>query len=130
MTADLTGSLAGIKRHDYLPFGEELFAGTGGRATAQGYAAPGDPSDKVRQQFTAYEQDGETGLDFAEARYYARGQGRFTGVDPLHTSAKLTDPQTFNRYAYVSNRPTVFTDLLTCAGIATNRRMNGGSVGT
>ncbi len=27
MIADQTGSLAGIKRHDYLPFGEELFAG-------------------------------------------------------------------------------------------------------
>ena len=25
-----TGSLTGVTRHDYLPFGEELFAGTGG----------------------------------------------------------------------------------------------------
>ena len=24
-----TGSLTGIRRHDYLPFGEELFAGAG-----------------------------------------------------------------------------------------------------
>ena len=27
MVIDQTGTLANIKRHDYLPFGEELFAG-------------------------------------------------------------------------------------------------------
>jgi hypothetical protein len=37
-----------VKRHDYLPFGEELFAGVGSRTTAQGYAA-----DAVRQKFTS-----------------------------------------------------------------------------
>jgi YD repeat-containing protein len=36
MVADRTGSLAGVKRHDYLPFGEELFAGTGNRTVQQG----------------------------------------------------------------------------------------------
>ena len=49
MVADRSGSLAGVKRHDYLPFGEELIAGAGGRATAQGYGA----TDNVRQKFTA-----------------------------------------------------------------------------
>jgi predicted phage tail protein len=34
MIADKTGSLTEIKRHDYLPFGEELFAGSGGRAAS------------------------------------------------------------------------------------------------
>jgi hypothetical protein len=38
MVIDKSGSLAGIKRHDYLPFGEELSAGVGGRTTTQGYA--------------------------------------------------------------------------------------------
>ena len=33
---DQTGSRANVKRHDYLPFGEELFAGTGGRTVAYG----------------------------------------------------------------------------------------------
>jgi len=37
MIFDQTGSLANISRHDYLPFGEELFAGTGGRTAPQGY---------------------------------------------------------------------------------------------
>jgi len=47
MIFDQSGSLATVSRHDYLPFGEELFAGTGGRTTAQGYSA----SDGVRQKF-------------------------------------------------------------------------------
>src|SRR6202040_1881748 len=37
MIFDKTGTLANTKRHDYLPFGEELFANTGLRTTAQGY---------------------------------------------------------------------------------------------
>jgi len=36
MIIDQTGLLANVKRHDYLPFGEELFAGTGGRTVQQG----------------------------------------------------------------------------------------------
>src|SRR5713226_9110382 len=36
MIFDQSGSLANVSRHDYLPFGEELFAGTGGRTAAQG----------------------------------------------------------------------------------------------
>jgi hypothetical protein len=37
-------------------------------------------------------------------------QGRFTSVDPLMASATAMDPQSFNRYAYVRNRPLVFID--------------------
>jgi YD repeat-containing protein len=37
MVTDQTGSLANMKRHDYLPFGEELFAGVGGRSAGHGY---------------------------------------------------------------------------------------------
>ncbi len=101
---DQTGSLANVKRHDYLPFGEELFAGTGGRTTAQGYTG----GDGVRQQFTSQERDVETGLDYFGARYYSSVQGRFTGYDP----GKFTpaDPQNLNRYAYVQNNPLKFID--------------------
>jgi YD repeat-containing protein len=35
--ADATGNLANISRHDYLPFGEELTAGYGGRTSRHGY---------------------------------------------------------------------------------------------
>ncbi len=71
MIAERTGSLAGIKRHDYLPFGEEVFAGVAGRTAQQGYLP-----DYTRQKFTGYERDNETGLDYAQARYYASVQGR------------------------------------------------------
>ena len=39
MILDQTGNLNTLKRHDYLPFGEELIAPTGGRSAAQGYAS-------------------------------------------------------------------------------------------
>src|SRR5437762_9986585 len=66
MIVDKSGSLASVKRHDYLPFGEELFAGTGGRTSQQGYGI----GDSVRQKFTQQERDNETGLDYYRARYY------------------------------------------------------------
>lgn len=100
------GSLASVKRHDYLPFGEEIFAGTGGRTTAQGYSL----SDGVRQHFTGYEADLETGLNFAQARYQSPIQGRFTSVDRLMASAGVANPQSFNRYSYVTNNPLTLVD--------------------
>src|SRR6185369_16145591 len=117
---DQSGSLSSVKRHDYLPFGEELFAGTCGRSVTQGYAG----GDGVRHQFTSYERDSETTLDFAKARYYSSLQGRFTSIDPLAASASLTDPQSFNRYSYVSNRPLSFIDP---TGLF--RKIPGGCVG-
>jgi len=104
MIANKSGTLASVKRHDYLPFGEEiggpLVALLGGRTSAQGYTG-----DSVRQHFTGYEADGETDLNFAQARYQSPTQGRFTSVDPLGASASVGDPQSFNRYSYVQNNP-------------------------
>ncbi|MCM3874260.1 MAG: RHS repeat-associated core domain-containing protein, partial [Pyrinomonadaceae bacterium] len=105
MVIDKTGSLANVKRHDYLPFGEELVALQGVRTTGLGYIA-----DTIRQKFTSYERDGETQLDYAQARYYSSQQGRFTSVDPLMASASTGDPQTFNRYTYALNSPANVTD--------------------
>jgi hypothetical protein len=56
MLFDQTGDLANVKRHDYLPFGEELIAPISGRTTAQGYAGDG-----VRQQFTSHEREMKPG---------------------------------------------------------------------
>jgi RHS repeat-associated protein len=66
--------------------------------------------DGVRKKFTGYEKDQETGLDFAQARYYGEGLGRFTSVDPKFESAKLDMPQSWNRYSYVINNPLAYTD--------------------
>jgi YD repeat-containing protein len=38
MIFDASGSLLTVSRHDYLPFGEELFAGIAGRTVTQGYS--------------------------------------------------------------------------------------------
>ncbi|MBK7706172.1 MAG: RHS repeat-associated core domain-containing protein [Acidobacteria bacterium] len=67
-------------------------------------------SDNLRQKFTGYQKDDETGLDFAEARMYENRHGRFTAVDPLLASGKSANPQIFNRYTYVMNSPLVNTD--------------------
>jgi RHS repeat-associated protein len=106
MIFDQTGSLANMRRHDYLPFGEELLAPTSGRSAAQGYAG----GDGVRQQFTLYERDTETNLDYAQARYYSMIQGRFTGPDPSLISTVPIQPQSFNRYSYCLNNPVNFID--------------------
>ena len=106
MTIDKTGSLAGVRRNDYLPFGEQLVATQGLRTTAMGYGA-----DDTRQKFTSKERDEETGLDYFIARFYAPTQGRFTSVDPVFFQASMTiDPQRFNLYSYTRNNPLKFVD--------------------
>src|SRR5262249_33281396 len=102
---DRSGSLGGIRRHDFAPFGEELFAGAAIRSASNGYSG-----DSARQKFEQYERDNETGLDFAQARYYASVQGRFTSPDPLQESAKPENPQSWNRYIFVLNSPLVYID--------------------
>jgi RHS repeat-associated protein len=107
MITDSTGSLTGIKRHDYLPFGEELTANQGGRTTLQGYSI----NDGTRQKFTSKERDNETGLDYFGARYFASTQGRFTSADPAMVSlARMVDPQQLNLYSYVRNKPLSLID--------------------
>ena len=85
-----------IRRHDFLPFGEEL----------QPTAPPPD-----KPLFTGKERDAETGLDYFGARYQRAGVGRFTTVDPLMTiEENLADPQRWNRYAYVRSSPLRYVD--------------------
>ncbi len=106
MIFDQSGSLATTSRHDYLPFGEELGAGIGGRTQQQGYSA----SDGVRQHFSQKERDNETGLDYFGARYYSSQQGRFTSVDPSRKSILPLNPQSWNRYSYTYNNPLALVD--------------------
>jgi RHS repeat-associated protein len=88
-----------MARHDYQPFGEEI-------------NRPSYGADEVRKQFTGYERDEETDLDFAQARYYARNHGRFNSTDPIYIKAnRLTNSQRLNLYAYVRNNPFKFVDL-------------------
>ena len=118
---DKTGSLGGTTRHDYLPFGEELFAN--GRAPHLGY----NNGDNTRQQFTLKERDVETGLDYFHARYYASAQGRFSGTDRYDINLErqytfdrsegevllqryIIKTQRWNRYTYALNNPSKYID--------------------
>ena len=116
-----------VSRHDYMPFGEELGAGVGGRTTGMGF--PGS-SDGIRQKFTGYERDAETALDFAHARFYSSSQGRFTSVDPLTASATPANPQTFNRYSYVTNSPMNVIDPSGMLGIPYRSGLPGSRFGS
>jgi RHS repeat-associated protein len=102
---DQTGKVTA--RRDFLPFGEELTANEANRKQGLGYTYG---VDKVKQRFTGYERDGETELDFAQARYYNSKHGRFTSADPLTASGAISHPQTWNRYNYVSNNPLNMVD--------------------
>ena len=109
VVTDASGNLKG--RHDYLPFGEEIPSGIGGRTTTMEYGS----NDGVRQRFTGKEWDTETGLDYFGARYLSAAQGRWTipdwseGAAPV-PYADLHDPQTLNLYAYVRNNPLTRSD--------------------
>jgi RHS repeat-associated protein len=79
-------------------------------------------SASTKWAFTNYERDnaaGDSGLDYAYARFYSSRAGRFTSMDPL--SGSLGNPQSLNRYAYVINDPVnaidpsgMLTGRLTC----------------
>jgi len=124
---DDSGAMIAGGRHDYLPFGAELFADVGTRTTDQGYATH-TQQDGQRKQFSSKERDAETGLDYFLARHYSSTQGRFIspdeftgGPDELYDFAEiasdnpnfyadLTDPQSLNKYQYCYNNPLNYVD--------------------
>jgi len=56
------------------------------------------------------ERDDATGLDHTWWRKYENRAGRLTSADPYLGSMRITNPQSFNRYAYVNNDPVNFVD--------------------
>ena len=119
---DQTGDPANTRRNDYAPFGEELLT-VGGRASLAAYTV----SDGVRQQFTGYERDVETDLNYAINRYYSSQSGRFTSPDPYTIILEkdqgrdeserrqrllnyCLQPQIWNKYAYSLNNPIKYSD--------------------
>jgi RHS repeat-associated protein len=75
----------------HFPFGESWYNST---------------NDKLL--FTSYKRDAESGNDYAQARMYVSRLARFSSPDPV--AGSTDDPQSFNRYAYVHNKPTGATD--------------------
>jgi RHS repeat-associated protein len=84
-----------VIRHDYYTFGEDAQPLTG---------------DPLR--YAGKELDPETAQEYFGARYYRNVWGRFGTVDPIYSSAAVTDPQQWNRYAYARNNPLKFSDPL------------------
>jgi RHS repeat-associated protein len=74
----------------YYPYGEERTSTVDGR-----------------DKFGTYFRDG-VGQDYADQRYYGSGTGRFWTVD--HGPASLSNPLSWNRYAYVRGDPINFRD--------------------
>jgi RHS repeat-associated protein len=60
-------------------------------------------------RYTSYERDGN-GSDEAMMRRYNGKWHRFVQPDPSDDSYDLSDPQSFNRYAYAQNDPVNFID--------------------
>jgi RHS repeat-associated protein len=60
-------------------------------------------------KFTSYTGDA-IGSDDAMHRRYNRWSTRFEQPDPYDGSYDLTNPQSFNRYAYVNNDPVNLVD--------------------
>jgi RHS repeat-associated protein len=92
-----------MKRADHMPFGEEILNGA---PWANGRGSLYADNNPVRQQFTGYlrNEPYEWALDFANARYYRRSIGRFTSPDSTAYS-KMSNPQSWNLYAYTFNNP-------------------------
>ena len=81
-----------VSRKRTLPFGEDRTTTPTGWPTDRGFV--GGTLDP-------------TGLIHIGAREYDAKQGRFISVDPLFD---LTDPQSWNGYAYANNNPATYSD--------------------
>jgi RHS repeat-associated protein len=64
----------------------------------------------TKWRFTSYERDAESGNDYAMFRYYSNRLGRFLTPDPL--AGSIANPQSLNRYGYVTNDPVNLIDPL------------------
>ena len=105
-------------RYDLLPFGEEIFAGVGGRSGAIGYGSSLDH----RHKFTGKERDSESGMDYFGARYFSASLGRFTSADAPFADQYASSPQSWNLYGYVRNNPLRFIDPSGNACVVRNDR--------
>jgi RHS repeat-associated protein len=87
---------------------DQLGSAGGNTATAGSFFPWGEPKATNPQDtwsYATYWADSATGLDYANNRYYSNAYGRFMTADPDQSSAKPSDPQSWNRYAYVTGDP-------------------------
>jgi RHS repeat-associated protein len=80
------------------------------------------------QQFAGMDWD-STSNEHAQYREYSNMAGRWLSPDPYGGSYDMSDPQSFNRYAYVQNNPMSATEpsgLMMCNGCGDDRVGGGG----
>jgi RHS repeat-associated protein len=87
-----TGDYTGPERHDYFPYGEER-----------------TPTAGDRNKYGTYHRD-QTGLDYADQRYYNSTIGRFLSADPYEASGGASEPASWGRGVYVHGDPVNFLD--------------------
>jgi RHS repeat-associated protein len=93
IVTDAVGNI--VKESDYYPYGGEI---------------PISGSDLNRYKFTGKERDSESGLDNFVARYDSSSLGRFMTPDEMGPGQHLDNPQSWNLYSYVMNKPLTLTD--------------------
>jgi RHS repeat-associated protein len=71
------------------------------------------------------ERDAETGLDYFGARYYGSTMGRFTSPDEFSNDTHVSNPQTWNLYAYSRNNPLRYLDPTGQAAIGASCHADG-----
>jgi RHS repeat-associated protein len=79
-----------VEEHQYWVFGEPRTEG------------------EEKYRYTGKELDFDSGLYYYGARYYDSEIGRFTTADTVKGS--MVNPQTLNRYSYVTNNPMKYVD--------------------
>ena len=95
-----------VEYHDYLPFGEEIPSGMGGRNGLYG-------SSDVTGKFTGKPRDTELagsamqGFDYFGARYFSGAMGRFTSPDKPFADQHPEDPQNWIPFQSESHRDAV-----------------------
>ncbi len=92
--------------------GNEDRVGSRGKYFPYGEARSGAQPDQV--DFASYTRDSQTGLDYADQRFYSSAWGRFVTPDPyVATATSPSDPKmpgSWNRYAYVQGDPITYSD--------------------
>jgi RHS repeat-associated protein len=114
--SDFAGEGERLYFHDALGSTTSLATNTGATVARYEYDAWGKQISAVQPSankvnYTGYRKDEETGLDYAQARYYDSSRGRFTSFDPVtENSGRMSQPQGMNFYGYVLGNPLKFID--------------------
>ncbi|MEM7335557.1 MAG: RHS repeat-associated core domain-containing protein [Chloroflexota bacterium] len=101
---DHLGSTSQMVNH----VGNVYVGGSNARHTPFGDYRTTPTADNTDMGFTGHRENRDIGLTYMNARFYVSGIGRFASADTIVPNP--TNPQAFNRYAYVENQPIRYND--------------------